>query len=338
MTNTISVIIPAYNVGEYIDKCLHSVLSQTYADLEVIVVNDGSTDDTAGRMKKYEKDNRLRLIEQQNAGVSAARNTGIAAATGAYIAFVDSDDYLELDMYERLYTALENEKADVAVCDYNLIYRDHTDFNYSDMRNETVDITDASFYFYKYCACPKPNNYIWTRLYKTEIIKESGVLFEPFKLGDDTLFHFKLLPHIKRAAHISGALYHYLQRLNSNVYTVAKRWNLARVYADTFESLVGYYQSNGLDHFLEPMPIHAYTRLRSVFFYSRLAGISDGNIAANIAEGFNGRAIALYLRDISKVDPYAQINGFSVEKADKIKRIMLMASENPMGLAGVEIE
>ena len=338
MNNIISVIIPAYNVGEYIDKCLHSVLSQTYTNLEVIVVNDGSTDDTAGLIKKHENDNRLRLIEQQNAGVSAARNTGIAAATGAYIAFVDSDDYLEPDMYERLCTALEKEKADVAVCDYNLIYHDHTDFNYSTMCNETVDITDPSFYFYKYCACPKPNNYIWTRLYKTEIIKKSGVLFEPFKLGDDTLFNFKLLPHIKRAAHISGALYHYLQRLNSNVYTAARRWNLARVYADSFESLVNYYRENSFSRFLAPMPIHAYTRLRSVFFYSRLAGISDDNIAENIAEGFNGRAIALYLRDASKVDPYAEINGFSVEKSDKIKRIMLMASENPMGLAGVEIE
>ena len=296
MANTISVIIPAYNVEEYIDRCLNSVLSQTYSNLEVIVINDGSTDSTAAIIKKYEIDPRLMLITQQNAGVSAARNAGIAAATGELLTFVDSDDYLEPDMYERLHAALTGSGADMAVCNYNLIYDDRADKRYSKIRNETTNIYDDVYgYFCKYCACPKPNNYIWTRLYITDIVKRSGVKFENYRLGDDTLFNFKLLPHIRRTAFVEDGLYNYFQRDNSNVYTVANKVNLAATYADTFDALADYYAANGFDEFLQVLPIHAFTRLRSVFFYSRLAGISEAEITQSVITGFKDRKVSAYL-------------------------------------------
>jgi glycosyltransferase involved in cell wall biosynthesis len=302
------------------------------------VVNDGSTDHSAEVIGQYIGDVRVKYINQQNAGVSAARNAGIAAATGAYLAFVDSDDYIEKHMYEKLYHAIQVNQADVALCDYNLVYDTHTDFGYSGMRNEVVDLTrDILSYFFRYCAGSKPNNYICTRLYKTQMIKERDVRFERFKLGDDTLFNFKLLPYIRRVVHISDGLYNYMQRENSNVYTVAKRSNLAEIYADTFEELVGYYQTNGFDQFLEILPIHAYTRLRSVIFYSRLAGLSDGEIAYSIREGFCGRKITDYLGDTSQVDKYAKINGESSKKANQIKRIMRMVVDKPLDLAEVLI-
>ncbi|MDR2732782.1 MAG: glycosyltransferase, partial [Fibromonadaceae bacterium] len=191
MKNLISVIIPAYNVETYIGKCLDSVLSQEYGDLEVIVIDDGSTDNTSNIIANYATDSRLKLIEQKNSGVSAARNSGIDAATGDYLAFVDSDDYLEPGMYKKLIADLNESQADIAVCDYNLIYEEHTVAKYSNMKDETVDISEnVPAYFYKYCACQRPNNYIWTRLYRTEAVKVSGIRFEHFKLGDDTLFNF----------------------------------------------------------------------------------------------------------------------------------------------------
>jgi glycosyltransferase involved in cell wall biosynthesis len=303
------------------------------------VVNDGSTDNSAGVIEQYAGDGRLKCINQPNAGVSAARNAGVAAATGAYLSFVDSDDYIEKPMYETLYNAIQDNKADVAVCDYNLVYDRHTDFRYSGMRDEVVDLSqDIPYYFYRYCACAKPNNYICTRLYKTQTIKEHGLRFERFKLSDDTLFNFKLLPYIRRAVHISEGLYNYVQRENSSVYTVAKRNNLAEVYADTFEALAGYYQSKGFERFLEVLSIHAYTRLRSVIFYSRLAGVSEGEIARSIQEGFRGRKIIHYLRDISQVDRYVKINGCSGQKAEHIKHVMQMTVEKPWDLTGVLIE
>lgn len=338
MSKIVSVIIPAYNVDKYIMKCLDSVISQTYKGLEIIVVNDGSTDNTLEIIKTFEADSRLKVISQKNAGVTAARNAGIEASSGEYTAFVDSDDFLESDMYEKLCAALETADADVAVCDYNLVYDGRVDCKYSGMRDETVNLNNTAYYFFKYCACPKPNNYIWTRLYKSDIIKNSGVRFEQYKLGDDTLFNFKLLPQIKRAAHIKDALYNYLQRSDSNIYTVAKKGNLASVYADTFDSLANHYKENGYSSFLDILTIHAYTRLRSVIFYSKLAGMVEYDIIKSIADGWKDREISYYLRDTSKIDMYAEINGFSKEKAEDIREIMRIASDNPAALAGKVVE
>ncbi len=296
MNSTISVVIPAYNVGEYIGKCLQSVLSQTYGDLEIIVINDGSTDNTADIIKQYSPDARLTLIDQKNAGVTAARNAGIAAASGAYLAFIDSDDWVEPNMFEKLHAALKSCSADMAVCNYNLIYDDHADFCYGKAHSGSYDVySDVYAYFCSYCACPRPNNYIWTRLYKYEKIKSSGVRFENYKLGDDTLFNFKLLPHLERIAWISDGLYNYYQRRSSNVYTVAKKNDLAKVYADTFDALADYYAGNNFTEFLAVLPTHAFSRLRSVFFYSRLAGIGEEDIAASVQQGFKGRRIYDYL-------------------------------------------
>lgn len=291
----ISVVIPCYNVAEWVKKCLNSVLTQTYTNLEVIAVDDGSTDNTAEILKSY-TDYRLRIVTQRNKGVSAARNNGIDYATGDYIAFVDSDDWLEPDMYSRLYQAIVNENANVSVCNYNLAYDDRIERQYSKLFNGATNIQDDTYiYFMKYCACAKPNNYIWTRLYDADLVKNSGVTFENYKLGDDVLFNFKLLPYIKRIAWIPEGYYNYYQRTSSNIFTVATKSNLAEVYADTFDSLAEHYESNGFSEFSQVLPIHAYTRLRSVFFYSRLAGMSDGAIYASIIAGFKGRKIVQYL-------------------------------------------
>ena len=299
LKNSVSIIVPVYNVGRYIDKCLQSILSQTYKNIEIIIVNDGSKDDSGEIIAKYASDDRIVYIEQDNAGVSAARNRGIQAATGEYLGFVDSDDYIEPEMYEKLLDALLSADADMAVCNYNLIYDDHAEKQYSKMRGETVKIyNDVYGYFCKYCTCPKPNNYIWTKLYKTGIVKKSGVRFENFKLGDDTLFYFKLLPHIRKAVFIDDGLYNYLQRTDSNVYTAAQKVNLAKVYADAFDSLADYYRVNAFSEFLDCLPIHAYSRLRSVFFYSRLAGMDDAEITESLITGFRGRKIADYLTGV----------------------------------------
>ena len=115
----ISVIIPVYNVEKYLEKCLNSVLSNTYKNLQIIVVNDGSTDNSGSICDVYaEKDNRITVIHQENKGLSSARNAGLAAATGKYIGFVDSDDMISPVMYEELLWAITNTAADIAACEY----------------------------------------------------------------------------------------------------------------------------------------------------------------------------------------------------------------------------
>jgi glycosyltransferase involved in cell wall biosynthesis len=263
----------------------------------VIAIDDGSTDRTPDILEGYASaDERIVIIRQTNTGAGKASNTGIELARGEYLAFVDNDDWLEPTMYEKLHAALTSNGADMAVCNYNVVYDDRADACYSNMRNEAVNVHDDVYgYFCRYCACPRPNNYCWSRLYKSKIVKESGIRFENFSLGSDTLLNFKLLPLMKRVAFIKDGLYNYAQRHDSSVYTSAIRSNLATVYSDGFDSLADYYSSNGFDEFCSVLPIHAFTRLRSVLFYSRLAGLSDDAIAASILTGFKGRKIADYL-------------------------------------------
>lgn len=119
----LSVIIPVYNGEEHLNKCIDSVLLQTETDIEIILVNDGSTDNSGRICDEYaKKDKRIRVIHQENAGVSVARNNGISAATGEYIGFVDSDDWVDADMYESLLREAESNNADVVMCDATTIY------------------------------------------------------------------------------------------------------------------------------------------------------------------------------------------------------------------------
>jgi glycosyltransferase involved in cell wall biosynthesis len=296
-SNLISVIIPCYNLDTYLEKCLDSILVQTYKNLEVITVDDGSTDKTHEILSDYTvSDSRIVHIKQENAGAGEAINRGIERAGGEFITFVDNDDRIEPTMYEKLHNALVTTDADMAVCNFNLVYDDHTDFCYSNMKDETVSIYDDVYgYFCRYCACPKPNNYIWSRLYKMNIVKGSDVRFENFRLGADSLFNFKLLPLLKRVTFINDGLYNYVQRSDSSVYTAAKIGNIAKTYADGFESLADYFMEKGFNEFKSVLPIHAFTRLRSVFFYSRLAGMDDTAIVENLLDAFKGHKIADYL-------------------------------------------
>ena len=128
----ISIIVPIFNIEKYLSRCLDSILEQTYKNLEVILVDDGSVDNSGMIADKYaRKDQRIKVIHQVNQGVSAARNTGIDLATGDYIGFVDGDDYIEPDMYEILMRIIEEQQVDIAHCGYQMVYPSKTEFYYN---------------------------------------------------------------------------------------------------------------------------------------------------------------------------------------------------------------
>ena len=115
----ISVIIPVYNVEEYLERCLNSVVNQTFKDLEIICVNDGSTDSSGEILQKFaRKDARIKIIKRPNGGLSAARNTGLEVMSGEYFAFLDSDDWIDLNFYEKLYEKAKEFDADIAMADF----------------------------------------------------------------------------------------------------------------------------------------------------------------------------------------------------------------------------
>lgn len=293
----ISVIVPCYNLEGYLPKCMDSILKQTYTNLEIIAVDDGSTDGTPDILAQYaKKDRRVVFVRQENTGGIGALNAGLGLASGEFIAFVDNDDWVELNMYEKLHLALVDGDADVAICNFNMVHDERTDFCFSGIKDEVVDISaDPYGYFLKYCACEKPNNYLWSRLYKAEIIKKAGIEIERFWLSSDVVFNHKLLPYYRRVAFVGDGLYNYVQRADSHIHNVAKTRDIVRTYADSFDSLLDYYENNGFEDFLRVMPIHALTRLRSAFFYSRLSGVSDEDIVEHVCKGFMGRRIFDYL-------------------------------------------
>ena len=124
----ISIIVPVYNVEAYLDRCMESILKQTYKRLEIILVDDGSTDSSREKCDAYAKqDSRIKVIHKKNSGLSDARNAGLALATGDYIGYVDSDDWIEPDMYQSLYDACAEHDAELAVCRYFREYQDRTE-------------------------------------------------------------------------------------------------------------------------------------------------------------------------------------------------------------------
>lgn len=131
----VSVIIPVYNTAKYLPKCLDSVINQTYQNLEIITVNDGSTDNSKAILENYtQKDPRLKIITQKNQGLSAARNAGLKIASGNFVTFVDSDDFIKSKMIEKMLGALEKSDADVAVCSFKEIFPNKTIKNFNNHR------------------------------------------------------------------------------------------------------------------------------------------------------------------------------------------------------------
>lgn len=128
----VSIIVPVYNMEKYLNKCMDSLVNQTLDDIEIIAINDGSKDASLNMLKEYERkySDKVKIINQENQGISVTRNNGIEIARGKYIAFLDSDDYVTYDMYEKMYNKLEETNADIVVCDYEHFITDNKTFKY----------------------------------------------------------------------------------------------------------------------------------------------------------------------------------------------------------------
>lgn len=226
--SSVSIIIPVYNTERYLEKCLDSVVNQSLKDIEIIVINDGSKDGSKDIIEKFKKlDERIVFIDKENGGQSAARNEGVKIARGEYIAFVDSDDWVEKDMYKDLYEAAVKSNADVAICDHNYIYdnREKNRFNIYNMKNETIDMENYGVdnYIMNYIKTYKHGNEVWSRIYKRNILEENHIAFDinsqkgiP-EIGEDLLFNLKVALHCNKVVSIDKAYYNYYIREGSSM-------------------------------------------------------------------------------------------------------------------------
>jgi glycosyltransferase involved in cell wall biosynthesis len=222
----ISVIIPVYNTEKYLERCLDSIVAQTMEDIEILIVNDGSEDDSERIILAYRDryPDRIRYLSKENGGLSSARNLGMEHATGEFLAFIDSDDFATADMLAMLYAAAKEQKKDIAECDFDWIWPDRTATDTA----ETYTDAEDSFLRGRVMACNK--------IYRRGVVARHGVRFPEGLQYEDIEFFYKLLPHINGIASVHRVGYGYVQRADSIVNRQTERTRdifaiLSRVFA-----------------------------------------------------------------------------------------------------------
>lgn len=217
MDKLVSVIVPVYNVEKYLDACVESLIHQTYQNIEIILVDDGSPDQSAIMCDAFrENDDRIMVIHKENGGLSDARNAGIKASTGEYILFLDSDDFLELDAIEKLIQVIDQSNADVVIFGY---YTDFVDNDETIYKSIKISGIDGSFDVESYHNIPVNSKvigllgYAWNKLYKSGLIKDNNFMFtKGISLVEDVLFNGPLMEAAKKVTFIQDEFVHYLQR------------------------------------------------------------------------------------------------------------------------------
>lgn len=227
-----SFIVPVYNTSGYLKKCLDSLVKQSFKDFEIIIVNDGSTDNSGDIIKKYEsKHSNIKVIEEENQGLSIARNNGVKKASGKYIIFIDSDDYVEKDLLKQI----DKEIEDVDVLRYQVITEDETGENKKTYNEDGFDIMKG-YDAFKFIANYHFVEPAWCYVYKTEYYKDNKFNFKKGVYHED----FGLIPYViykaRKVKSISYAGYHYITRtgsiMNNNDYkkTVKKAFDMLEQY------------------------------------------------------------------------------------------------------------
>ncbi len=230
----VSVIVPVYKVEQYISKCLDSLVNQTLEDMEIIVVNDGSPDNSEKIIKDYAKKYKnIKYLKKENGGLSSARNFGLKHATGEYIGFVDSDDYVDKRMYQMMYEKAIEVSADLVVCDLNYVYEDKEEKAYSNIKTDTTDIKSIMNNIYPAA---------WNKLYKKELF-DNEVYFKEGVWYEDVEFIYRLLPYVNKIGVVHKHFYKYIQRENSIIRTIDKRlYN----YIDNWNGILEFYKKRDL--------------------------------------------------------------------------------------------
>lgn len=274
MNNTlISVIVPVYKTEKYLDKCVESIVNQTYKNLEIILVDDGSPDGCPQMCDEWaEKDSRIKVIHKENGGAASARNKGLDAASGDYIGFVDSDDYIETEMFEKLLNALEKGNAQISICandevdaDCNFITENRVPAS-----SDTITPYDCFLNLYgeNYSHCIVPN-----KLYRKEIW--SGLRFPVLKMCEDEA----VLPYVyaksEKIAVVNEVLYHYYVEHSGSVMNKEFSEDAHLVYINLLEERFEFFKALNYDDVYYNTLAEYLLRIRGAYL----------NISRSIANG-----------------------------------------------------
>ena len=208
----ISIVVPIYNVENYLNKCINSILKQTYKNIEIILVDDGSTDSSGYLCDQISKtDNRIIVIHKNNGGLSSARNTGIDNCNGKYIIFIDSDDYISENMVKFLYEDIINTQSDMSICGYYEVYKNDVKEALHSNERFTISSEEALSYLYSnYCVI---TSLAWNKIFKRNLFEK--VRFTEGKVHEDDIIILDILKNINKISFNLKPLYYYVQRNNS---------------------------------------------------------------------------------------------------------------------------
>lgn len=281
----VSIIIPVYNVQKYLPQCLDSILAQTYIQWEAVLIDDGSTDESGKICDNYSNtDSRFRTVHKKNAGAASAKNCGLDCVTGDYVAFIDSDDYVESHWPEKIVSVAEWKQADVVEFEFDKIYLTHSDRvnNYLD----SIKIFNAEEYLAQYLS-NWTSSLFWNKLFSAKLIDNIRFRKER-RCIDDEFFTYKVISSANKIVCINDVLYHYRQRKSS---AVSSTRNQQQIVDDALEVLTERYKWV-CEKFPRLRKIYLKHDVEIMFFF---AGLSHTEITAkkfrNVARYYMGQTL-----------------------------------------------
>lgn len=243
----VSIIVPVYNAEQYLERCIRSILQQTYPNIELILVNDGSTDNSLTICQQFSmEDARVVVIDKPNAGVSDSRNCGMAKAKGKYLQFVDSDDWLLPEATARMVQRAEQSKCEFVIAPFYRVIEPILLVNGHIKEDGKYNIEEFALEMMK-----APSNFyygvMWNKLYRKDIVRTHGLQCDPtINWCEDFIFNLQYLSHVRQVYVLQEPVYYYLKRKNSLVATELRSNNIYEVKKTVFHFYKAFYQNIGL--------------------------------------------------------------------------------------------
>lgn len=239
--NLLSIIVPIFNVQDYVSKCVESIIIQKYMNLEIILIDDGSTDDSGIIIESYAKeDPRIKIVHQENMGLSAARNKGLDLANGQLIGFVDGDDWIEIDMYEKLYNDLVSNGADISICGIaginDSVTNDHIDEQEKTVFSNQPALLTNTLEIIQYCIFTKDVP-AWNKLYKRHLFE--GIKYPVDKIYEDCFTTYRVMEKAQKVVVSPEIKYNHVYRKNSLSHSAIsiKNFNMVEAFIEQHEYL-----------------------------------------------------------------------------------------------------